>query len=235
MNKLLVTFAAAISIAATGSTRAADMPAKAPLYRAPPASTWGGCHAGIEGGGNFGEANVFNLLTDKFLTNRFKLRGGLFGGTFGCDWQYAAHWVIGIEDDISWTSKGGSAANLGKAPTTTNSVSERWIDTLRGRIGLAVDHALLYATGGAAFAGSALDVCGNAGCFSQTLDRSGWVVGFGVEWTFAPQWTTKVEYLHADFGEANYTAMPSPPVDGRRVLLSDDMFRAGINYRFYPW
>jgi outer membrane immunogenic protein len=233
MNKLLVTFVAAIAFAA-GSAGAADMPVKAPLYKAPPVAAWGGCHAGIEGGGNFGEASVFDLVTDKFITNRFELHGGLIGGTFGCDWQYNARWVIGIEDDISWTSKTGTALNLSPA-STSNTVSERWIDTLRGRIGFVVDHALLYATGGAAFTDSALSVCGKAGCFSQTLGRTGWAAGLGAEWTFAPLWTAKVEYVHAGFGESDYTDMPSPPVDGRRILLSDDIFRAGINYRFYTW
>src|SRR5690349_2198485 len=68
-----------------------------------------GCYIGIEGGGNWGRTRNHDI-TAPFVgvpvTNPFDLSGGLAGGTIGCNYQIAK-WVIGIEDDFSWTNKDG--------------------------------------------------------------------------------------------------------------------------------
>ena len=36
--------------------------------------------------------------------------------------------------------------------------------------------------------------------FDASRTRTGWTVGVGSEWKFAPNWSAFVEYNHADFG-----------------------------------
>ena len=63
------------------------------------------------------------------------------------------------------------------APGATSSTREKWIDTLRGRFGYAVDRFLVYGTAGVAFAGTEVVVATPAsGAFTDSKDRVGWVV-----------------------------------------------------------
>ena len=41
---------------------------------------------------------------------------------------------------------------------------------------------------------------GGANVFDTNRTRTGWTVGVGTEWKFAPNWSAFVEYNHADFG-----------------------------------
>ena len=78
-----------------------------------------------------------------------------------------------------------------------------------------------------------------AASFSQREIRSGWTVGGGIEVGFAPNWSAKLEYLYADFGNVRTTWLPPaipllPPLpalnDDARVTMN--VVRAGVNYRF---
>src|SRR6185437_16692109 len=67
---------------------AADMPVKAPVYT--PAFNWTGCYVGIEGGGTLGHSE--HALPNGFIFSDFDMRGGLIGGTIGCNYQ-TGNWV----------------------------------------------------------------------------------------------------------------------------------------------
>jgi opacity protein-like surface antigen len=45
---------------------------------------------------------------------------------------------------------------------------------------------------------------------SASNDRTGWTVGGGLEWMFAPNWSVFAEYNYMDFGRENinFTAAP---------------------------
>jgi outer membrane immunogenic protein len=120
--------------------------------------------------------------------------------------------------------------------------SQTWLDTLRGRIGYAWNRLLIYGTGGAAFANEGILLCDPiaAGCASQSKIVTGWTAGVGAEYIFRDNWSVKFEYLHADFGTQFYsrTFTPALFLDGssffaaRNVTLTNDIVRAGVNYRF---
>jgi len=224
---------AAISFGALQAAAAADLPLPMPMKAPPPVPyyNWTGCYIGGEGGGTWGDNHIFDLATGTFLTNRYGLSGGIAGGTVGCNYEFAAHVVIGIEDDMSWTNNRGSAVDL-TVPTTNNTFSEQWIDTLRGRVGYAWDRVLVYGTGGAAFVGSKLNVSGLGGSFSESRDLTGWTAGGGVEWAFIGNWSAKVEYLFVGLGHQDFTSI-GPPVDPRRLTLDTQMVRVGLNYKFW--
>ena len=69
---------------------------------------------------------------------------------------------------------------------------------------------MLYATGGAAFAGTAVSICSPVAgvCVGDSQTRSGWVAGAGVEYAVWENLSLKLEYLHADFGTGQYIDPP---------------------------
>ncbi len=237
---------AAIAFATAGAASAADMTPRYTKAPAPVATyNWTGCYIGVEGGGNWGQSqhyqnnpanpNNFGLAQ----TDGIDLSGGMAGGTVGCNYQFS-NIVIGIENDISWTNKSGSAPLILPFNTTeTASTRERWIDTLRGRLGFAFDRLLVYGTGGVAFADESfqlVDPVTGFGGSSKTV--TGWTAGVGAEYMFWDNWSAKFEYLHADFGRTAYAFAPNSTGLGaggfiaRNVSLRDDMVRVGVNYKF---
>jgi outer membrane immunogenic protein len=245
-----ILFGTMLAFAAIGARplQAADLPArsyKAPPMMAPVAASWSGCTLGVVGGGVWGSSrhvavNSPNPLDAGLpITNSFGLSGGAIGGTTGCNIQFDS-WVFGIENDISWTNARGSAPDV--PPFSRFAVSqtnEKWLDTLRGRVGFAWDRALLYGTGGAAFAGTSATICSTVAtglCASNSQTRTGWVAGAGIEYAMWENVSLKFEYLHADFGNGRYFSTPLVfgPVNivTRDVRLTDDIVRAGVNWRF---
>jgi len=143
--------------------------------------------------------------------------------------------VFGIEADYAWANIAGSNArslhsefNIPGEPgfgITTNLMGREKLDslgTVRARLGVTpIERGLVYATGGLAFghASSSIAVsqietgptCAggitftpSSGSASRTL--TGWTIGGGGEWAFAPNWSAKAEYLHYDLGALQYTA-----------------------------
>src|SRR5215210_1057132 len=203
----------------SGIAAAADMrgPARGPAYSPPPPvsyATWTGCYLGVSGGGAWGRASSISNGTNNgvsngtvgLLKNETDLSGGLVGGTVGCNYQVGG-FVFGIEADDSWMRKKG-ASNL-LTPFNTNfreEAEERWLATLRGRLGYAFGPALLYATGGGAWAGFRIHEFNplvTTATVTEDRTLSGWVLGGGIEWAFAQSWSAKAEYLHVDFGKNN--------------------------------
>ena len=193
------------------------------------------------------KANTSQLLRRTLPLSVFQSRLDLIwrvrlaGGTVGCNYQ-VGNVVLGVENDISWTNKGASSPDMPPfSRGAISSTNEKWIDTLRGRIGWAWDRFLVYGTAGAAFTGVDVGVCSpTAICISDSRTRTGWSAGVGGEWAVwsvpAGTATLKIEYLHADFGAGLFV---SPPIvvgrntfDSRNVRLTDDIVRAGLNWKF---
>ena len=210
---------------------------RAPVYRplSPALAVygWSGCYLGAQGGGAIGQSRHdtdFGSTSDPYT-----ISGGLAGGTVGCNYQ-VSQWVLGLEGDFSWTNKRGSAIELAPFPATfTSQTRENWLGTVRGRVGFAADRWLFYVTGGYAVAAVeagiinpliGLDV-------SDTKTRNGFAVGAGIEGVIAGPWTAKLEYLYVGLQNASYFDVPPPAVFARTgVPVTDNIFRAGINYRF---
>ena len=148
---------------------AADMPVKAPIYKAPPVvQNWDGFYVGANVGYSWGRADVTNV-TAPFAgfpgSPDQNFNGWLGGLQAGRNWQ-SGSWVYGIEGDFQITGEKGSSAtsgSTGRIPepgadfndifTATGSSEYKlpWFATLRGRIGGLIDPTiLLYGTGGLA-------------------------------------------------------------------------------------
>jgi outer membrane immunogenic protein len=247
MKKFLIAAAGLVALAAPAL--AADM-APAPYTKAPPVVApvynWTGCYIGAEGGGIWGSARnySFDPLDPGNITNSYSLSGGMAGGTVGCNYQ-SGQVVFGIEGDDSWTNKSGSAFALPPLFLATSNIQtrENWIATIRGRIGYAFAPSwLVYVTGGGAATNAKLTITDSlfGVTASQSNTRWGWTAGAGVEWGFSGNWSLKLEYLHADFGNSSYFVPDIIVPVGRltyiflnqNVRLTDDMVRVGVNYRF---
>jgi outer membrane immunogenic protein len=253
MKKLLPLAAALVSVATAASAAdfpASPMPAKVAMP-APILFSWTGCYVGVQGGGAYGQGEqvaVAPAVTPppafggQTITGGMSIKGGIAGGTVGCNIQLS-DFVISGEADFSWTNKKGSANDLPPffVATSVSTTREKWLDTFRGRFGYAIDRFMVYGTAGVAVAGTTVSVTDPAfGTVAQSRDRTGWVVGAGAEFAV---WTggfadvlLKVEYLHAGFEVKRYFD-PAIPVTGgavvtRDVKLTDDIIRAGLNVKF---
>src|SRR5579872_5699408 len=98
----------------TASAFAADLgiPASQPGPIVPP-FTWTSCYAGVRAGGGWGQKDltdsvgIFSGLPGGFSSANADVNGYMVGGQFGCDYQFAPNWVVGIEG----AGSGGSISN----------------------------------------------------------------------------------------------------------------------------
>lgn len=216
------------SAASTWSAVAADMPAPAPVYRAPPiipVYNFSGFYVGGHGGWGTGDASA----SSAGFSRSPSIDGWFGGGQIGYNWQGAGSpWVFGIEADAAGGGINGSQNFLG----TTVSTSLNAFGTVRGRLGYAFDSVMVYGTGGWAWGKNKVTVnFGRPGFeFNDTASLSGWVVGGGVEWMVFDSWTAKVEYQYLSYSGSD--VLTNWVVGGLQTDLDAHTIRFGLNYRF---
>jgi outer membrane immunogenic protein len=248
---LLAALCAAVSVQVAS---AADMPTKAPAYApvAPIAMyNWTGFYVGGQVGGGWARNQVTNVdgnvnFPPGFVSNTINSSGFLGGGYAGYNYQIN-QFVIGIDGDYSWASLTGSGTDTGPTGfTSTKNDKFKWVATLTGRLGYAVNNWLFFGKGGWAWAGfnatsSSFNVAGaNVSNGTNSTTRNGWTLGTGVEWGFARNWAAKLEYDYVRFNTANYNATDTSvlPVPGivttpaRSATSSLNMVKLGVAYRF---
>jgi outer membrane immunogenic protein len=225
---------------------AADLAVKAPVYKAPPPPavfSWTGFYVGANFGGAWGSTTATDILATNglpWVTNGgqwgSKLVGFTGGGQAGYNFQFG-NLVLGVESDIGYLGLTGSGA-YPLLPSTTVNTHGGVFSTARGRLGFAVDHWLIYGTGGWFGANFDSTVNQNSGGTiintASTGFQSGWTAGGGVEWAFAPQWSVKGEYLHYDVGDQKIggSIFGGTVTQFFNVKNSGDLVRTGINYHF---
>jgi outer membrane immunogenic protein len=164
------------------------------------------------------------------------------GGQVGYNWQ-CGHVVFGIESDINYVRFEANSTAISGGTTPVNFKDEiNWFGTVRGRVGVTVrDHALVYATGGLAYAESSRKFSVPSVPFRQTDDdfKTGWVIGGGIELVHDVRWLLRAEALYVDLRDKrdDYTLPPSscgaPPCGG--FANWDDKFwvaRLALSYKF---
>jgi outer membrane immunogenic protein len=188
-----------------GPTFAADIPLKAPVYKAPEAPWLTGIYVGANVGYSWGSSSTNVTFTTPpavgafGAASDFSMNGAIGGLQAGYNWQHD-RWVLGLETDIQLSEQAGGATYtcpgafcaLGTTlPGGTAafpgmlSFGQRleWFGTLRGRIGNTFISPtwLTYVTGGLAY--GSIDSSGTLSGFSG--------VGAPVVTRFASE-TTKV-------------------------------------------
>ena len=214
-------------LASVTGAAAADLPAAAPVAysKAPVVSAynWTGFYVGAMGG--YGWSQNVSIAGVNGNTNDIK--GGFFGGTVGYNWQApGSQFVFGLEGDAAWSDiKYGLIV-----PPVTFEDKIQAIGSITGRIGWAADTALFYVKGGYAFAVNRMSFTALGLTLSESHFHSGWTVGGGIEYGFAPNWSAKGEYMYASFSKLNYLAAVPPA--GVDFGFDIHTVKFGINYRF---
>jgi outer membrane immunogenic protein len=208
MKKTLI----AIALAATAAPAlAADLPRRgAPQqsFVAPPAFTWTGFYLGLNAGAGWGSFTRDARGTDA--------NTGFVGGiTAGYNHQFS-NIVVGIEGDYNYSGlEGGSFGT--KAGLTS-------FGTVRGRLGVAFDRALVYGTGGYGFGFGTLNVLG----LKDDKSHQGYVIGGGIEYAVTQNISIKGEYLFMPLAKQTYFR----GLGGVDAGLNTNVVRGGVNYRF---
>jgi outer membrane immunogenic protein len=194
----------------------------------PPSYEWTNCYGGLNAGGMWSPGMDFNRGMDAFAFTG--------GGQVGCNWRAWSSFVWGGEADLQYTGLDGSRDEYAPNASAHQDFRSRWLATFRGRAGwLAAPNMYLYGTGGLALvnntAFSSVTFNGTVNNLSDSTTHAGWTVGAGLEWMFTPRWSAKVEYLYVDIGHATNPL----PIFNKEISLTENIFRVGINYHFYPW
>jgi outer membrane immunogenic protein len=212
-----------------GPAIAADLP-RPPLQVS--SGAWTGCYIGGTAGGLSGKsdvswapnplgfgstASIIAAQTQASLSST----GFTGGGEIGCNYQMNNWFVLGAEGDFEYTgvnlNNSGAIFPSRVGSEFNESVSSKWLSTIRGRVGVAHEQLLFFATGGLAIADLSFSdfvffpFSGTANAASSSGAVTGWTAGGGAEWFFMPQWSLKAEYLYVDFGAKSFTSTNSNP------------------------
>jgi len=238
---LMLIAAAVIHLTASQSARSADIvprgyPAPAPALVYAPPIRWTGCYVGGNIGGAWSSVDLSGVSgVDVSATNS----GFAGGGQIGCDYQWGseARWVVGFRNLLDATSL-SSSTTFSTVPFTGDINSRtRWFDTLTARGGyLVTPQVLLYAQGGAAWTNTDITFLTGSGAQVGEVsnDRTGWTVGGGAEWMFAPHWSVFAEYNFIGFGtqSATFTGCSGTCVVNANAKADVQDVLAGVNYKF---
>ena len=143
------------------------------------------------------------------------------------------HPHLAVTAPVTYTCCGGNF-------TIMSSASTDWLATARGRLGVAANNWLFFATGDAAFTAlhggfSFFDTFGATESVSFSNGKTGYTVGGGVEAGLWGRWTVKAEYLYVNFGAVSATGFlaqfPTQPLS-HNIDLKANIARVGLNYRF---
>lgn len=172
MNRLAL-FVSAVALLSASAAYGADLSGMKDNSGIPAATVnWSGLYAGINGG----------YAWDGYTEDA---SNAMFGGQLGVNVQ-RGNAVFGVETDLGWLNTDGDF-HLG---------------TVRGRVGIAMGNALVYGTGGYAYAG------GCSGCFVD-----GWVAGTGAEYKLGNGLSLGAEWQHVEL-------MPADPADVFKLKLN---------------
>ena len=232
-----------------------ERPYEEPRYAPAPEPfwNWSGLYVGANVGYAMGGVDFDALKRASIPTSDLGRLADLdndsvFGGMqAGYNWQ-RERIVFGIETDFQFSdgrdrafgSYSGDPAFIGGTRSSLD-----WFGTVRGRLGFVAGRALIYATGGLAYADVdvsqfAIDsATGNSVAFRHNDTELGYTVGGGLEYALTPNWSMKVEYQYVDLGSQTLQAQgitPAGLASGKTYETKYDLdfhtVRAGLNYRF---
>jgi len=227
--------------------------------------SWSGFYVGLNGGYAWGNFNIGSVASDDPEdenvppASKISTDGWLGGGQIGFNVQ-SGRFVFGLEADWQASDMDGSKGGTFeenyqpyidegfKEFSLESSTEISSFGTVRGRLGIAIDHVVPYITGGFAWAkakNSIVYTGGGAEALgeeflkdSDSKTHTGWVIGGGVEIALTDNLSAKAEYLYVDLGKEKYQhqLVNTPEIQGPVYTTSADIdfhtFRVGVNYKF---
>jgi outer membrane immunogenic protein len=249
MRKLFHTAAAVAALLALSmAANAADVGARPPVYAPPPAYvppplfSWTGFYIGGNIGGAWGRGDVTDSLFGLNFGNASNNGVFIGGGQLGFNYQFS-NFVLGVEWDFDWAGNNNNTGNgvlipgVGTIQATSNN---GWITTLAARFGVTNGPWLFYGKAGGGWVGNnnftiTNVTTGTSITTSNNDTNSGWLVGAGIEWAFAPNWSAKIEYDFLGLNSRTFTVPDGGFFAGDTFTTSNpnvQMVKVGINYLF---
>ena len=170
------------------------------------------------------------------------------GAHVGYNYQFN-QFVVGLEGSVDGTSLSNTAAAFFPDGTTITAQSRADIQgSIRGRLGVAWDRALIYATGGVAFGGFNTNVnIANTGFLnggvpffangSISSTRVGWTVGGGIDYAVTNNWSVFAEYRYTNWGSINENNFGGGLLTGGEYFngnrkINQNQVQVGFSYKF---
>lgn len=153
---------------------------------------------------------------------------------------WATLWVLGLETDFQGSEINSGFSRVAPYLGSTFFDAKQGIDyfgTVRGRIGYAIGNTLIYGTGGLAYGNVITKIrlsnlgTGVTDYLRNVGTETGYAVGGGLEYVFAPGWSAKLEYQYIDLGDQSLSGVASNgEIDRTKVDNSFNTLRVGLNY-----
>jgi outer membrane immunogenic protein len=191
-----------------------------------PATDWTGCYAGVHAGGGI----IDDTFVTPFETVTPSGAGAIAGGQVGCNLETGIM-VFGLEGEAAWSGTVNRFAFSQAGVLAQSSDRNPWRADLAARTGIAFDRALLYGKVGAAAGKFDFSAVDNLGAFLQgSATLTGLLLGLGVEYAFAPNWSAKLEYDHVGYLSQNIDLGAQASTN---ESATTNTVKAGINYKFF--
>jgi len=255
MKKFVLGMVGLVAVGLAAPASAADLAAR-PYTKAPPPMIaaiydWSGFYVGLNGGGGWSHKcwDQNTGLGGTFFASEgcHDASGAVAGGQIGYRWQSGA-WVFGLEAQGDWADLTGSNTSLivpppicgiacFPAPATGNHTRIDAFGLFTGQVGYAWNNVLWYVKGGAAVTGDKYSGFTTAnGVAFDTANETRWggVVGTGLEFGFAPNWSLAFEYDHMFMGTRtlDFNAIAGGFSREDRIHQDVDIATVRVNYRW---
>ena len=235
MKKFLVAGIAAVAFSAAPAL-AADLPQRPPAYKAAPVAPvfdWSGFYVGGNIGGAWMHAKeTFINDTGNPDPLSFRPSSVIGGGQAGLQGQWG-NLVLGIEATYSGSSLKQTDPSINPGGARTRSVNVDDIGTVVGKVGFTGGSWLWYAKGGWADLRVNNSSTAPTKTSSSTKWDGGWTIGTGLEYMFANNWISGVEfdYYSAAFnGPVLFSDGTTGTVTNSRVNVA--AVTARLSYKF---
>jgi outer membrane immunogenic protein len=243
VKKVLLTTTALIGLGIAPAA-AADLAAR-PYTKAPAAVAmynWSGFYAGVNGGWGSSRNRWDETTGVVFPMGSHDATGGTVGGQIGYRWQ-AASWVFGVEAQGNWADFHGSNVIPFSVPSVKNDTRVDAFGLFTGQVGYAANNVLFYLKGGAAVTSDRYRMLTTASGapVANNVDDTRWggVVGVGLEYGFAPNWSAGIEYNHKFMQDKTYSLVSNGVIVPAGIQMAQsrirqdvDIVTARINYKF---
>ncbi len=171
----------------------------------------------------------------------------MIGGQAGCDYSFAAGWIVGLEGRAAWSGLTNTRNTsvtfpaIGLIVPARTTVTNDLLTSATARLGYRfASQWLLFASGGAAWTHEKQDDAfisprGVGVDPSAATIRTGWTAGIGLDYAFAPHWSAVVDYRYYDFGSQGALLTSSnDPIKVNNLNLKDTIHQTsvGVNYHF---
>jgi len=207
---LLAALLASVAPAAYAADAIDAVPAAPEAVETVVPAGWDGPYIGVMGGAgwlkshlDFGGGN----------TSSHTKAGGLIGAFTGYNYQFDNNVVVGVEGDFGY--------NWNKGTSASTDFGTDWNGAIRGRVGYAMDNALIYGAAGWTVTRGYIDPPTDS---KGTKTLNGYTLGLGVDYKFTNNMFARAEYRFNDYGSKDIKGVSFNPQQHEAII--------GIGYKF---